>query len=470
MKLFGYSGSPVVRLRVYYADINSTYISEDPPIFTSASTWTYLTATHTAPTNAYYAYVALDVYSSGAFTINGAGWKAIKFEQGSTPTTWVNSNYLSGLAAIVNTSATATATTAGNVATLSSTVATQGSSINSNTTAISTANANIANLTTTVNSNTSSIGTINGQITTINGNISSNTSSISTLNSNVSSLTTSVNSNTSSINTINGQITTINGQVSSNSSSISTLNGNVSSLTTTVNSNTSSISSLNASVTTNSTAITNLQGRTTAYLNQVAAVGGASAPVKIMADNVSGSAIQLVADSIVLGNQSSPVLAISGGTAYFYGNLVANSISTGMLQTGSVNTGNVANQAITNIVISTDGAHQPGSTAGSYYSSGATITSTGGTLRIDLSVAASQTTTNVYAWLMLRRFIDGNETAYGNMMYNMQQAGGGGTFSSFTLETLPVGTTATYKVLYYWGDNTNPTWNYETIMITEFKR
>jgi uncharacterized coiled-coil protein SlyX len=282
MNLISFTGSVLQRLRVYYADASKNYISDASVLTINSSIgWHYVSNSSTAPLNAYYAFVIIDLYSTNAFNVTSCGWKKIKFEAGSSPTPWVDDNYMSGIASLVQQNATSISTVDGNIATLSSTVASQGS-------------------------------------------------------------------------TLSG----LSGSVSTISSSVTTLESNVSTLNTTVSSQGSTISGLSATVSTNAGAITTLQGKTTAYLSQVAAVGGSSAAVKIVADNVSGSAIQLFADSIVLGSQTSPVLAIDSGTgtATFYGSLVANSITTNMLQVGSVGTTNITSSGVTEVLQAYNGS------------------------------------------------------------------------------------------------------------------
>lgn len=138
---------------------------------------------------------------------------------------------------------------------------------------------------------------------------------------------------------------------------------------------------------------------------------------------------------------------------------------------GSMRTEKLAQQAVTNVIIAADGAHQFINTSGDFRSNGATITSTGGVIRIDYSVAFSKGSTGGIAWTRLERVMDGVVTAFSASMYNAVQAGAGGQFSGFVIDQIPPGKTARYCMYYLWNQGAGSvTWNYEQVLITELKR
>ena len=153
------------------------------------------------------------------------------------------------------------------VATLSTTVATNTTSIGTNGTAITA-------LQTSVGTNTTDIGTNDTAITALQTSVGTNTTGISTNGTAITALQTSVGTNTTGISTNGTAITALQTSVGTNTNNIATNAEDIAALGTTVGTNTTSIG-------TNGTAITALQtsvGTNTASiasLNYFTAVGSA---------------------------------------------------------------------------------------------------------------------------------------------------------------------------------------------------
>lgn len=197
-----------------------------------------MTWTATPPANTGYARIILTARKdSGVLT--SLDWRQVKFEASALATPY------SSEAQIVQT-ATAVSTLNGSVATLSSTVSTQGASITS--------------LQTASSSQAGQIASLNTRVVTAESSISTNASAISTTNQNVASLTT--------------RVASAEGSISSQASSITSLQGSMSTLSSTVSSQGSSISSLQSASTTQAGQIATLQTQVTAGNANLLSNGG----------------------------------------------------------------------------------------------------------------------------------------------------------------------------------------------------
>lgn len=113
-----------------------------------------------------------------------------------------------------------------------------------------------------------------------------------------------------------------------------------------------------ATVTTLQGAVSTVQGKTSAYLEQITSAGTASAIVALRADGATGSTINLQAQSIIIsnanGSNATPVMAIENGNATFFGKLRANAITSTELATNSVVSSKIASDAVTSNTIASN--------------------------------------------------------------------------------------------------------------------
>lgn len=236
-----------------------------------------------------------------------------------------------------------------------------------------------------------------------------------------------------------------------------TLNSSLTQLKSTVDGNTASVDLLFETV--NGEQATAQLG-VTIQDNGVAEITG----VKI---NGQQRSIVFTADKLVVGTGS--IFQVDTTT----GVVSASDLLVGRLRASSVITDSIAANAVNNVLIAVDGAHTPPASDGSYSSPGATITSTGGVIRIDYGVAMSKTNNAGIAYCQLQRDMNGQTTVFGSSQYNAGLGGqaGVGQFSGFTLDTIPAGSTARYYFYYGYNTYAGPVvWNYEQILLTEIKR
>ena len=139
-------------------------------------------------------------------------------------------------------------------------------SLFSNWSATNTATASVASLTTTVSTQGASISSAQTAITTLQGSVSSLQTTVSTQGASITSLQSTTSTHTGQIAQHTTDIATANSNISTNAQAITTANGNIASLTTRVSSAESSISS-------QATAITGLAGRTATLETTVSSQG-----------------------------------------------------------------------------------------------------------------------------------------------------------------------------------------------------
>jgi peptidoglycan hydrolase CwlO-like protein len=196
-----------------------------------------------------------------------AGFRRVKVETGNSWTPFSSEASL-----FSNWSATNTATAS--VASLTTTVSTQGASISSAQTAITTLQGSVSSLQTTVSTQGASITTLQSTTSTHTGQIAQHTTDIATANSNISA-------NAQAITTANGNIASLTTRVSSAESSISSqataitgLTGRTATLETTVSSQGASITSLQTTTSTTSANLATLTTRVNAASTNLLKYGG----------------------------------------------------------------------------------------------------------------------------------------------------------------------------------------------------
>ncbi len=196
-----------------------------------------------------------------------AGFRRVKVETGNSWTPFSSEASL-----FSNWSATNTATAS--VASLTTTVSTQGASISSAQTAITTLQGSVSSLQTTVSTQGASITSLQSTTSTHTGQIAQHTTDIATANSNISA-------NAQAITTANGNIASLTTRVSSAESSISSqataitgLTGRTATLETTVSSQGASITSLQTTTSTTSANLATLTTRVNAASTNLLKYGG----------------------------------------------------------------------------------------------------------------------------------------------------------------------------------------------------
>ena len=196
-----------------------------------------------------------------------AGFRRVKVETGSA---WTG--FSSEASLVSNWSATNSATAS--VASLTTTVSTQGASITSAQTAITTLQGSVSTLQTTVSTQGASITTLQSTTSTHTGQIAQHTTDIATANS-------SISANAQAITTANGNIASLTTRVSSAESSITTnataitgLTGRTATLETTVSSQGASISTLQTTTSTTSANLATLTTRVNAASTNLLKYGG----------------------------------------------------------------------------------------------------------------------------------------------------------------------------------------------------
>ena len=100
-----------------------------------------------------------------------------------------------------------------------------------------------------------------------------------------------------------------------------------------------------------------VDGRTQAYIEQVASAGGKRAAVRMVAGG-SGSGIEFQADAIRLGDDNRPAMDVVDGNVIFYGKVTAESIETQHLRVNGVDFDRLGNGAVGTVKLQADAAQQ----------------------------------------------------------------------------------------------------------------
>jgi hypothetical protein len=198
-----------------------------------------------------------------------------------------------------------------------------------------------------------------------------------------------------------------------------------------------------AAVATTAGAIASLQGRTAAYWRTTAVAGNNRAQITISADANAGAGVDIIGDVSISGN---------------------------LLVSGSVVTDRIALNGVTNTV-AIAGMSGGGVSAGDTGESGRlTITSTGGTMKVDVQSDGTRTAGSGTMRAQLFAAYNGTEIALSREVA-FSPSNTAVPIGFFQIIGFPVGTVVQF-FLRFFVTTDNTTWNYTSaaIAVTEFKR